>query len=319
MPTIVCQDFADGAAEEYWTEERMAEAQPVPVPPSGLPTAMDGDGAATTDVAADMVVPAGMPDSIEPRPVEPSAVSPGVPQPAPNPPEYHVPFWNCGKLFFSNQAGQNFQCSASFVASPNLLMTAAHCIIDLRTGAWNKNFKFVRAYAGSSSGPQVVYPKRICMYQEVFANNRFNALYDYAFASTYQASGAGWLGFCLPPAVGSTITNVGYPACFGGDPLNPDCVGGGGRIPNPSDWMYWVNGQLGSPTGKGMSQMLQNPMQRGNSGGPWIYKFSTETSAGGNNMAMGLTSLGSSPNSNDGPPFNMDTYNLLMHVLQGAG
>ena len=164
----------------------------------------------------------------------------------------------------------------------------------------------------------MVYPKEICIYQEAFAGGRFNAVYDYAFASTYQKSGAGWLGFCLPPPAYSLVTAVGYPSCFGGDPNNPDCVGGGGTLPPYPGYMYWDNGTLGATTVKGTSVMNNNPMQHGASGGPWIYRFSQVTSAGGNNMAMGLTSFGTTRTDVNGPPFTMDTYTLLTHLINTA-
>ncbi len=317
MPTIKCLSLANQASEQYWTKERMANViMESPIYPESVDSVpMSGNiiQKGTTNFSLPSGYPDTMPEQNKDTPViTESLIDPGVPIAAPNPPEYNLPFWNCGMWYYTNiDDGLQYGCTAAFVGSKNVLTTAAHCVISLKTGRWHSNFKFVRAYHNGGN-PQVVYPSEICIYEETFTN-RFNPEYDYAFMSTYQASGAGWLGFDTD--ISYRVVSIGYPTCFGGNPIIPNCAAGGGTVPTSVGNMYYDQGEITSAS-NGIATMIDNPMQRGISGGPMIKNFNTGTSSGGNNLAVGLNSFGSKiKNSVSSPVFTEDTYNLLIHSI----
>ncbi|MBT4162536.1 MAG: trypsin-like peptidase domain-containing protein [Gammaproteobacteria bacterium] len=57
------------------------------------------------------------------------------------------PYSALGKLFYTRgeEPGQIGSCTASFLGSPDTLLTAAHCVMS-EVGVWNTNFIFVSPY-----------------------------------------------------------------------------------------------------------------------------------------------------------------------------
>lgn len=288
----VYPDAEPEASDDYWTEERVAAAQPTPppspeelkaspaeagppqqlldalrsFPPSLLSFDGDGSGMSTEEVADGEVTKA----NVKQR-----------------------PFWNGGKLYYTMQNGNDFVASAQFVASNRVLMTAAHCIIDIKTGLYNKNFQFRRAY--NDGGGQKVSIIGDLILTAYYNNGSVNGAYDYAFMRTGTDSGAGWLGFQtgLPY---NKFTAIGYPSnYFGGKS------------------MARVTGTKGNITSN-IATMVDNPMGPGCSGGAWIGDVITDHVGG--NYAIGLNSSSSgSPDDEQGPYFDSLTYALLLKVL----
>lgn len=278
-----------GASDDYWTEERMANAVQMPLPeltqedfskfkyfpPKDQeakviePFAGDNANASDAELTADGTVTQA---DVSTR-----------------------PFWNGGKLFFTTPDG-DASCTAQFVGSNRVLMTAAHCVMDATTGKWYTNFNFKRAY--NNGGGQSVGWECMSVKSAWHDNNQANYPYDYAFIYTDTNSGAGWLGFRTGIPY-SNWTSIGYP-------INFYCGKRMGR----------VSGSKGS-TGTGVVQMNNNPMYKGASGGAWIGDLNTPSSSG--NYAIGLNSYATSDvTSLWGPIFDSVTYGLLKKV-EGKG
>ena len=229
---------------------------------------------------------------IPPSDASDAATTYGVPTKVSDP-EDKRPFWNVGKLYFKDDAGTTYSCTAQFVASKRVLMTAAHCVYDATNKKWYKNFEFRRAY--DNGGGQSVGVKCITMYKAYYDPSK-NRAYDYAFAYTDTDSGAGYLGFKTGIPY-STLVAVGYPQNYGS-----------------AKYMYQVTGSKGAISG-GIVTMNGNPMRHGNSGGAWIGDLSSSFDPSAN-MAVGLNSFHLSGNTTDenGPYFDTNTYNLLQRA-----
>jgi len=200
------------------------------------------------------------------------------------------PFWNAGKLFFTTPNGDS-TCTAQFVGSGRVIMTAAHCVVDGDTGKWYKNFRFQRAY--NSGGGQTVGWECGSVYKSWYTPTKTNYPYDYAFLYMSSKSGAGWMGFKTGTPY-NDWTSVGYPKNF-----------------HCGSKMGVVNGSKGN-IGTGVLEMLNNPMYKGASGGAWIGDLNSSSSTG--NYAISLNSHTGTATSLWGPQFDTNTYNLLQHV-----
>ncbi|MEZ5812471.1 MAG: trypsin-like serine protease [Rhizobiaceae bacterium] len=167
-------------------------------------------------------------------------------------------------------------CTAQFVHSSTTLLTAAHCVYDIRNRQWLKGFEFMlatnREYFGNSDLECISIPSK---YAEIPGNEysleRFK--YDYAWIKL-RRSGPGHLElkFNLEGTGGQGSNEygdfkaVGYPTNYGDH-----------RI------MQTVNGTLGSLSKPhGLASMVGNLMRSGSSGGAWISD---------DNSAIGLNSF----------------------------
>lgn len=273
--------------DNYWTEERIANAVEMPIP-----ELTDEDKAKfkyypPKDQSEKVVEPsAGEQGSEIALTADGTVTEANVKQ---------RPFWNGGKLFFTTPDGDS-SCTAQFVGSNRVLMTAAHCVMDGKTGKWYKNFNFRRAY--NSGGGQNVGWECASVYKAWYDTGSENYPYDYAFLYTNTDSGAGWLGFRTGIPY-SSWTAIGYPKNF-------YCAKKMGR----------VTGNKGT-VGTGVIQMDDNPMYKGASGGAWIGDLNSASTSG--NYAIGLNSYATSDvTSLWGPQFDSATHSLLKHV-EGKG
>jgi hypothetical protein len=202
------------------------------------------------------------------------------------------PFEDAGRLFTSAGA-----CSAAFVGSSNVLLTAAHCVRNGKSGDWFWSFRFYRAYA--NGGGQGVSTTCICTWSDWPNQTGGDHAFDYAFIQTNQPSETGWLG------IQSGIpypewTSVGYPADYGN-----------------GLYMYKVLGWKGTIQ-RNIVQMRGNPMGVGISGGPWIGHLTT--SGTGGNYAIGVNSFRpiDEPNNVYGPYFDSSVTELYQYVANGC-
>ena len=269
-------------SETYWTEERMQNAEPLP-----LPEVSDEDFQRLLD-------------GTEPAPDAPRILEEGEAVMVPGvPTQADVgtrPFWNGGVLFFTKPDGKDYQCTAAFMGQNNTLMTAAHCVRDGSTGAWYSNFNFRRAY--DNGGGQSVGWKCAMAYY-MWASPPNNYKYDYAFILANTTSGVGWLGLKTQIPY-STWTAIGYPQNYGNN-----------------KYMYEVEGDKG-PIGGGIVQMNNNPMNFGASGGAWIAELTTPHVGG--NYAVGLNSFirSSDPGKMWGPYFDSEFYSLYQKTVNNC-
>lgn len=267
--------------EKYWTKERLESAIPMPSPS----LSEEEFQKLLARYKAEAIMYKSEKTTSIPS-ADPKGFVAGVPTRANT---NGRPYWNGGKLFFTKADGKDYACTAEFTGQNDILLTAAHCVRDGKTGAWYSNFVFYRAY--NNGGGQKVGWKCAAAYY-MWANPPLNLKYDYAFIHTNTKSGAGWLGL-MTGIPFSSWTAIGYPINFGN-----------------GQYMYEVVGQKGTIS-NGVVQMKDNPMRQGSSGGAWIGDV-TKPHVGGN-WAIGLNSffVNAKPNSMYGPLFTSDTMTLF--------
>lgn len=232
--------YAATSPLEYWTAERMRNATPKEAPE---PTPEEQRWI-EKNIAG--------PSQTERRQPNDNATLPRLDLTefgAPNEADVSAnPYRHAGKLHFT-MAGKDHGCTAQFVGDLTVLLTAAHCIRDAKTGEWATNVVFHRGY---NNGPAQQRVETACLSTKhgwvTAGANRYK--WDYAFIKTSSPSNSGHFGVRLfaPEAEWQAI---GYPSNFGS-----------GRI------MMRVQGMRGSMNA-GVVQMLGNPMRHGNSGGAW--------------------------------------------------
>lgn len=269
---IIKNDAPEDAVEAYWTEERIKNAIPLPLPEiteEELQRLLKNEGKATQPLVQSME---GSDARVE---------TPGVPEKA-NVNER--PFWNGGKLFFTKPDGKDYSCTAEFTGQNNIVLTAAHCVRNGETGAWYKNFNFRRAY-NNGGGQSVGWNCASAYY--MWYMPPYNYKFDYAFIQTTSTSGAGWLGWKTQIPY-TTWTAIGYPQNYGSN-----------------QYMYKVVGDKGPISGN-VVQMNNNPMNYGASGGAWIAELTTPHVGG--NYAVGVNSfiMPADPGKVWGPLFDND-------------
>lgn len=271
---VIRNDAADQeAVEAYWTEERLRDATPLPIP--------EVSEEEFQRLLQQEVAP-GRPTNVESVEAGESAQStPGVPERA-NVGER--PFWNGGRLFFTKPDGKDYSCTGAFAGQNNIVLTAAHCVRDGQTGAWYRNFNFRRAYS-NGGGQSVGWNCASAYYMWYTPPNNYR--YDYAFIRTTSTSGAGWLGWKTQIPY-TSWTAIGYPQNYGSN-----------------QYMYKVVGDKGPISGN-IVQMNNNPFNFGASGGAWIAELTTPHVGG--NYAVGVNSFirSSDPGRMWGPLFDAD-------------
>ena len=254
------------AAQEYWTEERRNAAKPYPMPEGTAPKEAEmaeppkgepgmtphGHGSETHGAAHD-----------EGR----MGAAFGVPNPL------AYPFRTVGKIYF-NQAGGGYSASAAMV-SPNVLLTAGHCVFGSRQ--WSTNMVFYPSFGSrAASDPlnHVACGRLSCRTSWV---NNGDRPHDYAMVWMPSTPGnvIGWQGLLWNASnTGRVWTAVGYPATpnppFNGNTMQ-EAVGTN------------VNGASGTFGLQG------DNMEHGSSGGPWITKWGNDGPPGAH--ANGLQSF----------------------------
>ncbi|HEX6900125.1 MAG TPA: hypothetical protein VF789_10445 [Thermoanaerobaculia bacterium] len=294
---IVSTTLADGAdaqaaamsVQEYWTPERMASAQPMPIP-----------AVVTTESASQMAAPViiGEPVLIGGHPPGGGPFTPKVrtfkrsePQASATPQALgtaptnpltgpYGPFqrWTMegnylsgwrgvhGKLFFTLGTG-NFECSATVIGR-STIATAGHCVSD-GAGTFISNALFCPSYY---NGPGGVHPSRGC-WAAVLANTTSawhlggDPDYDYACIVTATTGSliankigniTGWAGRAFNWSSEQPVITFGYPAesPFPGNVIEQTAS---------TEWYNW------NPVAGGqVSKVIGSDLNGGASGGGWF-------------------------------------------------
>ena len=126
------------------------------------------------------------------------------------------PYTAAGKLFIwwpETPQDRPRSCSAQFVGSLNVILTAAHCI-QHRNGVMVRMWGFTRGYRSADGTGQHVRLKCQGILNGWTQAGVDNYEYDYAFLKTETASTGGFLGLDarVPP---TSIEAIGYPKNFG--------------------------------------------------------------------------------------------------------
>ncbi|MBC7312008.1 MAG: trypsin-like peptidase domain-containing protein [Rhizobium sp.] len=218
----------------------------------------------------------------------------GVPEKVDDP-SAAAPYWSAGRLTFRDGDGVPSACTAQFVESASVILTAAHCVMDEETGKWFSDFVFQRAYNDGATAQTVGW--RCVSLFDAFHDPAPNFAYDYAFILADGKDDEKPLEMAIESPADKALTAIGYPANFGN-----------GRF------LYKVDGEW-SAVVDGIVTMTGNPMRSGNSGGAWFTDFKVGGGAG-ENRVISLNSHHLEGNTEDenGPLFTAHTSRLLAHV-----
>ncbi|NQZ06033.1 MAG: hypothetical protein HRT35_02635 [Algicola sp.] len=209
----------------------------------------------------------------------------------------NFPFSTGGRLAYIDSNGVDSYCSAQFVGSSRVIMTAAHCMQDRVTGMFYRNFNFRRAY--NNGGGQSVGLICGAVYSDwkTGSEDKDNWKRDYGFFYTSSESEGGWLGLKKNENY-SNWTAIGYPVAYGTSQYTPKdkepnlTVNDMFKMHNSAvvrtgRYMIRVDGGLVDKT-HGIVTMNNNPMRSGSSGGAWIADLTDYQGSG--NYAIGLNS-----------------------------
>ena len=203
------------------------------------------------------------------------------------------PFEAGGKLFFTLN-NKDFVGSASVVGQNNIVLTAAHCVQDSKTGSLAENFLFSRCFSGESSAEDIAFKKIVLKEKWVKEKNR---RWDYAFAILATNSNVSKpLQYATNmDLINKTVNAFGYPGNF----FN-------------GDQMVFINGSV-SQSGNNLWRLPGNRMLTGCSGGPWVLE-DNETVVGLNGSANSLKI----PNVLLSPVFDSEFEDLYQYTVSIA-
>lgn len=257
---------------DFWTPEKLKSAKPLPL--IELPESIYKKLKKTDSVNQKKVADEGIPQKAD--------VS-------------RKPYNIAGKLYFTNDAGDALYCSAQFVGSAGLLLTAGHCIRDENTGDWRNNFHFVQADE-NGIGTNKFDWKYAVTWSDLYStqNTHINWGRDYAFIHVNGTNSKGFMGWKLDVPY-DTFTEIGYPGTF-----------------ENGKYMMEIKGHKGTvSTDPKIVQMVNNPMRHGNSGGAWVGAIGDNNST--NNYVIGVESFSYNNDSNStySPYLDNDFTTLL--------
>jgi V8-like Glu-specific endopeptidase len=242
LPTTHEVDQAPEEIEEYWTDERIREAEPVPRPeptePQEIPSEPTPEGIAR-----------GAPFEIPPNTGLLPAQT-GTPVPSPG----SWPYSAIGKLWMTMNGSDYVGSGFSVSGSTSVFMTAGHCVYDNNSGQWATNVMIALSYSPTSPGA-VFYAVNLVTL--VGWANKQGEQYDIGagIVSGNMYNGRGNLGIMFnQPANTGPWTAVGYPA----------------NAPYPGTTMYQTVGSYIGAGDPGTIGMNNNDMGGGSSGGPWL-------------------------------------------------
>jgi V8-like Glu-specific endopeptidase len=308
-------------AEEYWTEERLARARPVPTPEL---VAMSEAGGSEQPATAGEALPKGPPGHVPGQPppsygeevslapqLEPGDVfGPGEAVEVPHPLNY--PYSTVGKLFYT-QNGKEDEGSATLIC-PNVLLTAGHCIYDKDKGGKSIAVSFCPGWGyRKKEDPAYKFDCSYLAWQIAWERDK-NYAYDYGLVWIDGNPGEliGWLGYAWNQSLDNRIwTAVGYPA------PNP-LVGG--------PIMYATTGRYAPSSISGTFGLTNEHMGHGSSGGPWISQMPWSASPANvgewtrqRYHANGVKSFISQPGtSGSSPYFTQEVHDLVNWISDPA-
>jgi hypothetical protein len=163
-----------------------------------------------------------------------------------------LPALYTGRLHFLNSSGAGFRCSGAFIA-PSVVLTAGHCCKE--DGQWHTDFQFTTQYGTSRSR---TFSSKTAHTSKSWGNagsKRWDL--DFCFIETQTvAPGSLRVATLFKPGYVPLLNSFGYAKNYGG-----------------GQEMYNVTGSFVKRTGDSRSGTLEmdcEPMNSGNSGGPWI-------------------------------------------------
>ena len=163
-----------------------------------------------------------------------------------------MPFTAGGKLFFTMD-GVDYVASANIFMHRNMLLTAAHCIQDNKTGNVGENYVFEQCYTGELSSGDF-YIKTVALRENWYLQKDYK--YDFAIAILDKNAEYGQpLHYSTDPnMVGKMVTSMGYPVSY-----------------DDGAQMMFARGPISTREGQdGHWIMYGSKMGPGSSGGAWV-------------------------------------------------
>lgn len=281
-------------ARNYWTEERLRNATP-----KAMPEISDREIANIHNEATTLIGPKVIAKSISPKNSTSRPVEIGIPTEADI---NQIPFNNAGKIYFTESDGTQHNCTAQFVGQLNILLTAATCIRDKKTGQYYSNFKFHQAYRDGEETAKILGVGAATRESWVVGpGEHSNRKVDYGFIITETESQAGAMGL-ISGLPFNDLYAIGYSSNY-----------------SKSRILQKVQGKLAGVK-DGVAAMSGNPFAAGAGGGAWIAELSPGSEWTGNYVVGNNASHKSDdPNTDYGPYYDADFESLYNQVETEAG
>ena len=211
-----------------------------------------------------------------------------------------VPLTFAGKLFFTKPEG-DFVCSAQFI-SKRVLLTAAHCVRDDKSGDFWKNITFFLQYDKGRASARYTQ-NCVATFNSWVQSGNEKFLSDFAMIQVNEDSKNGWFGTQWDwKGEYKTATKIGYPSGISeGQVIQV--------MPGPIDVSDGiVQLRHGDPSEQG-----------GSSGGAWIGDYDTKGDPDHNHI-ISVESFGfkDQPGVDYGPYFDDRVKQLYDYVSNGC-
>ena len=211
-----------------------------------------------------------------------------------------MPLVFAGKMFFSKPDG-DFMCSAQFI-SKNVLLTAAHCVRDDKSGDFWKNITFFLQYDKGRASAKYTQ-KCVATFDSWVQPGNDKYLSDFAMILVNEDSKTGWFGTEWDwQGAYKTATKIGYPVGIArGEVIQV--------LPGPISVSEGiVELRHGDPNKQG-----------GSSGGAWVADYDTQADPKHNHIIT-IESFGfeGQPGVDYGPYFDDRVKQLYDHVSNGC-
>jgi V8-like Glu-specific endopeptidase len=206
------------------------------------------------------------------------------------------PYYAIGKLYFYTPGGRA-SCTASVISPNNIIVTAAHCLIDASTGLWYSGWSFIPA-SRIDAAPYGTFPWKSARILTAYVTSGGDTQYDMGLITLgknkdkkYVTYYTGWLGSAWNYDYVRHLHAFGYPSNLEDGKYTYTCA---------AESFYGATDVLG----------MGCNMTYGSSGGPWIMHFAPHVS-GAVNYVNSVVS-GGVPGTNTfyGPRFT--DYNFVL-------
>ncbi|TNW24066.1 trypsin-like serine peptidase [Xylella fastidiosa] len=287
------------AAENYWTEDRMRAAKPISMPRisqdelSRMEAETKFRNSLPINKKQKSIVIEASPNVNEEHwdhSLPGMKTTAGVPEEAD---VNHRPFWNAGKIYSTDPVNNSdYVCTAEFVTSNHVLMTAGHCLMD-SNGHWRENIVFLPRFRGKEKFKKSGTSCKAVPNGLINEQGNYNFNKDYGFIVAYR-EGPGWFGLKTNIPY-NNWTAIGYPRNYGNVKYLQRVDGSKGRVYNS------------------IVEMKNNPMEEGSSGGAWIGELNTTDQVRGN-YVIGLNAASNNNSIVFSPYFDNNILNILNKV-----
>ncbi|WP_307865312.1 trypsin-like serine peptidase [Streptomyces montanisoli] len=254
-------------ASHFWTASRLRSARDVTTAPRAHAGAAAPEGTAGAPVSVPPVTGPAAADraatAARPAASAPTAWTGGG-----------LISTTAGKVFFQNNSGGTFACTATVANSDNksIVLTAGHCVVNASTGEVYHNWVFIPGY-NNGNRPYGTFTATDLFHDDQYVSTGGNANYDFAFAKVGQVGGrtlvdtVGAEGIAFNSPTGQDVHSFGY---------------GGSAAEGSGERLNHCEGTEFADTGRAGSTMwgIDCVQSGGSSGGGFLSNFDTSTGGG---------------------------------------